>query len=142
MSWPVGRFCLPPGRLIVEKSKNTIRQIADTQAFIQHALRYAGVVVKVPRLILLLFLVAQLCDGIFTYVAVSAVGIAAEGNALLAVWMGLVGPGATLFAAKSIAAGAGLLVYYRGLHGLLAGLTAFYAAAAVGPWLAVYATWP
>ena len=95
-----------------------------------------------PRLMLLLFLVAQVCDGIFTYVAVSAVGLHAEGNALLAAWMGLVGPAATLVAAKSVAACAGLLVYYRGLHGLLAGLTVFYAAAAVGPWLAVYVTWP
>jgi hypothetical protein len=99
-------------------------------------------VVKVPRLVLLLFLVAQLCDGVFTYVAVSAVGLGAEGNVLLATWMGLVGPGATLIGAKTLAAAAGLLVYYRGLHGLLAGLTAFYAAAAVGPWMAIYATWP
>jgi hypothetical protein len=99
-------------------------------------------VVKVPRLMLLLFLIAQVCDGVFTYVAVSAVGLAAEGNILLATWMGIVGPGATLVGAKALAAAAGFLVYYRGLHTLLAGLTAFYAAAAVGPWMAVYATWP
>lgn len=105
-------------------------------------LQYAQRVVKISRLVLLLFLAAQLCDGVFTYVAVSAVGIHAEGNALLATWMGLVGPGTALLAAKTVAALAGLLVYWRGLHGLLAGLTAFYAAAAVGPWMLVYASWP
>jgi uncharacterized membrane protein len=97
---------------------------------------------KVSRLVLLLFLVAQICDGVFTYVAVSALGLSAEGNVLLSSWMALVGPAPTLVAAKVLAAGAGLLVYYRGLHGVLAGLTAFYAAVAVGPWLFVYARWP
>lgn len=99
-------------------------------------------VVKPSRLILLLFLLAQLCDGIFTYAAVSAVGLAAEGNVLLATWMGIAGPGPTLVAAKVLAALAGLLVYARGMHGVLAGLTAFYAAAAVGPWVFVFASWP
>jgi hypothetical protein len=99
-------------------------------------------VVKLSRLTLLLFLVTQLCDGIFTYVAVSAVGLAAEGNVLLATWMGFIGPATTLVVAKLGAAAAGVLVYYKGLHGVLAGLTAFYAAAAVGPWMIVFMNWP
>lgn len=97
---------------------------------------------KLSRLVLLLFLAAQVCDGVFTYVAVSSVGLHAEGNALLATWMGIAGPGVTLLGAKLMAAAAGVFVYVRGLHGLLAGLTVFYAAAAVGPWVVVYATWP
>jgi hypothetical protein len=100
------------------------------------------VAVRPARLVLLLFLVAQLCDGVFTYVAVSAVGLAAEGNLILAAWMGWAGPGATLVVAKLLATAAGLFVYMRGLHGVLAGLTAFYTAAAVGPWLFVFANWP
>lgn len=106
------------------------------------ALRYAVPVVKLSRLTLLLFVAAQVCDGVFTYVAVSAVGSVAEGNLFLAAWMDLAGPAATLVAAKLLAAAAGIFVYYRGLHGLLAGLTAFYAAAAVGPWVFVYLNWP
>ena len=95
-----------------------------------------------PRLILLLFLVAQLVDGLFTYVAVSVYGPGAEANVILAVWMAIIGPAPTLLVAKTVAAGAGVLVYRQGFHGLLAALTAVYATVAVGPWLHVYATWP
>jgi hypothetical protein len=102
----------------------------------------ASVAMRVSRLVLLLFLVAQAFDGLFTYVAVSAVGTHAEGNQLLAMWMDLVGPGPTLFAAKLVAATAGVFVYYRGMHRLLAGLTALYGLVAIGPWLLVYQTWP
>ena len=97
---------------------------------------------RASRLVLLLFLVAQGFDGLFTYVAVSAVGTHAEGNILLASWMDRVGPGPTLFAAKLVAVLAGMFVYYRGMHGLLATLTALYGLVAIGPWLIVYRAWP
>lgn len=106
------------------------------------SLHMATVAMRVSRLVLLLFLVAQLFDGVFTYVAVSAVGTQAEGNWILAAWMNLVGPGPTLFTAKLVAATAGVFVYYRGMHRLLAGLTALYGLVAIGPWLVVYQTWP
>lgn len=102
----------------------------------------ASLVMRLSRLVLLLFLLAQLFDGVFTYVAVSAVGFHAEGNVLLKTWMGLVGPGPTLVAAKLIAGAAGVLVYCHGMHRLLAGLTMLYALVAIGPWLAVYRAWP
>jgi hypothetical protein len=94
------------------------------------------------RLILLLFLVAQLADGLFTYVAVAAYGPAAEANIILAVWMAIIGPAPTLLVAKAVAAAAGVFVYRHGLHDVLAVLTAMYAIVAVGPWLHIYATWP
>jgi len=102
----------------------------------------AVVAMRVSRLVLLLFLVAQMFDGLFTYVAVSAVGTQAEGNFILATWMNLVGPGPTLLVAKVVAALAGVFVYYRGMHRLLAGLTALYGVVAIGPWLMVYRAWP
>ena len=106
------------------------------------SLHMARAAMRVSRLVLLLFLVAQMFDGLFTYVAVSAVGTQAEGNAILAGWMELVGPGPTLVAAKLTASIAGVFVYYRGLHRLLAGLTALYGLVAIGPWLFVFRTWP
>lgn len=105
-------------------------------------MHYAVGVLRLSRVVLALFLILQVCDGVFTYVAVSAVGLRAEGNVLLATWMALIGPAPTLLAAKALAVGAGLLVYHRGLHVVLAALTVFYSAAAVGPWLVVYANWP
>jgi hypothetical protein len=90
------------------------------------------------RLVLLLFLAAQACDGLFTYVAVSAFGLAAEGNVLLATWMGLVGPAPALLGAKMLAAGCGVLLYLKGVHRTLALLTLLYAVGAVGPWMVVF----
>lgn len=106
------------------------------------SLQLARLAMQVSRVVLLLFLAAQLFDGLFTYVAVSAVGVHAEGNVLLATWMHLVGPGPTLVVAKLVAAAAGLLVYHRGMHRLLASLTVLYGLVAIGPWLAVYQSWP
>jgi hypothetical protein len=88
-----------------------------------------------PRVVLLLFLSAQLCDGLFTYTAVHADGLIAEGNQLLAAWMGLIGVGPALLGAKVMAAVCGVILYARGVHGALALLTLFYAVAAVGPWM-------
>jgi hypothetical protein len=89
------------------------------------------------RLVLLLFLAAQVCDGLFTYMAVSAFGLAAEGNLLLATWIALVGPAPALLGAKLLAAGCGVLLYVQGVHRALAVLTAIYAFGAVGPWMLV-----
>jgi hypothetical protein len=97
--------------------------------------------VAITRLVLLLFLVAQVCDGVFTYVAVHALGIGAEGNRLLAVAMTSLGPLPTLIAAKCLAAAAGVLLYVRHWHGTLAIVTVLYAIAALGPWLLVDVSW-
>jgi hypothetical protein len=97
---------------------------------------------RLPRLVLLLFLVSQAYDGLFTYVAVRAHGVEAEGNLILGAWMTLVGPTATLVVAKLLAAASGLFVYARGLDVTLAILTGLYLFAAIGPWLYVYANWP
>jgi hypothetical protein len=89
-------------------------------------------------MILLLFVVAQISDGLLTYGAVRIFGVDAEGNILLATWMQLAGAGPTLLAAKVIAGACGLLLYWRGFHGLLVGLTALYMLGAIGPWLVVF----
>ena len=94
--------------------------------------------VSVSRLVLLLFLVAQGWDGIFTYTAVHAYGIAAEGNVLVATWMHLVGPGPALIGAKVLACLCGLLLYWRGVHQVLAALTLLYLVTAVGPWIRIF----
>jgi uncharacterized membrane protein len=96
--------------------------------------------VSIPRLVIMLFLAAQAWDGVFTYVAVNAYGIAAEGNAIIATWMHLIGPAPALLGAKFLAALCGVLLYLRGVHQALAALTLLYAVSALGPWLVIYAT--
>jgi hypothetical protein len=92
------------------------------------------------RAVLWLFLLVQACDGLFTYSAVRAYGIAAEGNMVLATWMALVGPFPTLFVAKLVAMLGGVLLYTRGVHRTLAALTLLYVLGAIGPWILVFQT--
>jgi hypothetical protein len=87
------------------------------------------------RVVLMVFLLAQAGDGMFTYAAVQAHGVAAEGNMLLVTWMMLVGPFPTQFVAKLVAAAGGCLLYARGVHRTLALLTLLYMVAAIGPWI-------
>jgi hypothetical protein len=89
-------------------------------------------------MILLLFFVAQACDGLLTYAAVGIFGVIAEGNVLIATGIQLAGPGPALLAAKVLAAACGLLLYARGFHLVLGALTAFYLVGAIGPWLVVF----
>jgi len=92
----------------------------------------------VSRVMLLLFLTAQGFDGLFTYTAVHAYGLRAEGNVLIATWMALVGPAAALCGAKTVAGACGVFLYARGLHRTLSLLTMLYAIGAIGPWLMVF----
>ena len=91
-----------------------------------------------PRLVLLVFLIAQICDGLLTYTAVAVLGVVEEGNVLLATAMHVAGAGPALFGAKAIAAACGLLLYARGLYLVLGVLTGFYMLAAITPWLFVF----
>ena len=90
------------------------------------------------RLTLWLFLLMQTLDGLFTYVGVRAYGVIAEGNVLLATWIGLVGPGAALVGAKSMAGACGVFLYGVGQRGILLALTVVYIIAAITPWLMVF----
>jgi hypothetical protein len=91
--------------------------------------------VLTSRLLLSLFLIAQIFDGLFTYVVVRAFGRVAEANILLEALIGLVGPEPAIFGAKVLAAGCGLFLYHLGLDRVLGVLTLFYGVVAIGPWL-------
>ena len=91
-----------------------------------------------PQLTVALFLLAQVCDGLLTYAALQHFGTSAEGNPLLVVWIALVGPEPAIVGAKLLAAGCGLILYVVAFHRVLLGLTLLYAAAAIGPWLAIF----
>lgn len=96
----------------------------------------------VARLVLLLFLVAQICDGIFTLVAVQSSGLEAEGNVLLSTWMGLIGAVPALLGAKLLAATCGVILYMLGVHRALAALTLLYGVFSISPWIVAFHTWP
>ena len=89
------------------------------------------------RVTFALFLACQASDGLLTYVAVSAMGHAAEGNPILATWMQVAGTGPTLVGAKLIACGCGCILYVHRTFRALAALTALYLVGAIAPWLHV-----
>jgi hypothetical protein len=87
--------------------------------------------------VVLAFLLAQACDGVFTYVAMTTLGPGIEGNPLLALLMTWMGGGAALFSAKLVAGSLGILLHLTGVHRIVAALTGLYIFGAVVPWATV-----
>ena len=86
---------------------------------------------------LLMFLLAQMLDGVLTYVGVSVYGAHIEGNPLIGWMMATMGQGAGLATAKVTAGFFGIALHLSAVHKAVAALTVFYLAVAVVPWVAV-----
>ena len=89
------------------------------------------------NVVVIAFLVAQACDGVFTYVGVSLYGTAMEGNPLLAWLMESIGHGPALATAKGMAGAFGIALHLSAVHRVLAALVVFYVAVAVVPWMTI-----
>ena len=90
-----------------------------------------------PRLVLTIFVILQVADGLITFGAVRLFGLGAEANPVLQTWMHLLGPGITLLTAKTMACAGAVLLYCAGRIWTLIALTSLVGSLAVGPWLAV-----
>jgi hypothetical protein len=89
-------------------------------------------------LMVLVFLIVQCLDGVFTYLGVCRWGPGIEGNPLVSSVVSVAGLGAGLAAAKLVAMGFGILLHLREVHSIVALLTALYIAAAIVPWTALF----
>lgn len=89
------------------------------------------------QLVFAAFLITQILDGVLTYIGVSAFGIHAEGNPILAYLMASYGEVVALAAAKIVAAMCGVALYVLAVDRLLAMLTLIYIGAALIPWTLV-----
>jgi hypothetical protein len=89
------------------------------------------------NVVVIAFLVAQACDGVFTYVGVSLYGTEIEANPLLAWLMECIGHGPALATAKGMAGAFGIALHLSAVHRVLAALAVFYVAVAVVPWMAI-----
>ena len=87
--------------------------------------------------VVVLFLLTQCLDGIFTYIGVRTYGIGVEANPLIAGLMTALGHGPGLLSAKLVATALGMLLHLYGIHAAIAALSAFYLAVAVLPWSAL-----
>jgi hypothetical protein len=83
--------------------------------------------------VIVVFLVAQVLDGAFTYLGVSSYGIS-EGNPLIAHFIERHGAGPSLTVAKILAALCSMALHLVGMHRTLALLTLMYLMLAVLPW--------
>ena len=85
----------------------------------------------------IVFLIAQACDGVLTYVGVATYGPRAEGNPLLAWLMAALGRGAGVAAAKAAAGAFGIALHLVAVHRVVAALAVFYLAVAIVPWIGI-----
>jgi len=83
------------------------------------------------------FLIAQACDGIFTYIGVASYGSRAEANPLMLWLMNSLGSAAGVAAAKTAAGAFGIALHLVSVHRVVALLAAFYLVVAVLPWIGV-----
>lgn len=88
-------------------------------------------------IVLIVFLLAQCLDGVFTYVGVVSYGTAVEGNPLIVALMAHLGHGFALMTAKALAATFGIVLHVREVHLAVALLAGFYLLVAVLPWMAI-----
>ena len=89
------------------------------------------------NMVVICFFLAQYLDGLYTYVGFSIWGLGIEANPLIRSAVALVGPAAGLFLAKLAAIGFGILLHLRGVHHVVAILTALYLILSIVPWTAM-----
>src|SRR4029450_2055372 len=89
-------------------------------------------------LVVVIFMVMQCLDGIFTYMGVRIWGPAIEANPLVSSAMSTAGVAAGLGGAKMMAIGFGRVLHLRRVHNVVALLTAIYFAVAILPWAALF----
>ena len=90
-------------------------------------------ITRFGNVVVVVFLVSQALDGIFTYLGISAFGLS-EGNPLIAFSFRHAGVGPALTVAKLLAVACSMLLHRLELHRTLAFLTVLYLSLAVLPW--------
>jgi hypothetical protein len=88
----------------------------------------------------LAFVVAQVSDGLLTYLGIIAFGIGIEANPLVAWYAGSYGIGVSIVSIKLFAITCGAVLHLNAMHRTLSALTLVYAAVAVWPWTRVLAS--
>jgi uncharacterized membrane protein len=87
--------------------------------------------------VIVMFLLSQALDGVFTYLGLQQYGLRAEANPLIVSVIPVLGEGLAVASAKLFAAMLGVVLHLRGVHRAVALLTALYVTAAVVPWAAL-----
>ena len=91
----------------------------------------APVAWRQATIVLVIFTLAQIADGILTYWGVTTLGIHVEGNNLLATAMHMFGPMQALISAKLLACFCGYILYRTASHKPLAVMAGLYIGVAI-----------
>src|SRR3954451_14722978 len=86
----------------------------------------------------LVFVVVQCLDGVFTYLGWHIWGPSIEANPLVSSAVSFAGVGPGLAFAKLVAVGLGVVLHLRRVHLVVAALSAFYIAVAILPWALMF----
>jgi hypothetical protein len=86
----------------------------------------------------LAFVIVQYLDGVFTYFGIHIWGLQIEANPIVSSAISLAGVGPGLALAKFVAISFGILLHLRGVHAVVALLTAFYFTVAIMPWTMLF----
>jgi uncharacterized membrane protein len=92
---------------------------------------------KTANAAVVLFLIAQACDGVLTYIGVSLYGPAIEGNPVVGWLMGTMGQGLALTTTKMAAGAFGIALHLSAVHKVVAALAGFYVIVAILPWIGI-----
>jgi len=84
--------------------------------------------------VLLVFILAQVADGLFTYLGVTMFGVAIEGNPVVAWYIATFGAGVAIIAAKGFAVACAATLHLREMYRTIGILAVIYLVAAVLPW--------
>jgi hypothetical protein len=86
---------------------------------------------------LIVFLLAQVLDGVLTYMGVTLHGPQMEGNPVISWLMARMGEGPGLATAKVTASFFGIVLHLSAVHKAVALLAAFYVTVAIIPWTVI-----
>jgi arginine exporter protein ArgO len=90
------------------------------------------------KAVMLVFVLTQVADGLFTYFGIKTFGAAIEGNPLVAWYVTAFGAGIAVAGAKGLALACGAALHLRAMHRTIGALTIIYLAAAVWPWFQIF----
>jgi Domain of unknown function (DUF5658) len=92
----------------------------------------------VGKAVMLVFVLTQVADGLFTYFGIKMFGTAIEGNPLVAWYVAAYGAEVAIVGAKGLALACGAALHLRAMHRTIGALTIIYLTAAVWPWFQIF----
>src|SRR5688572_28643270 len=101
------------------------------------AIRHSDGIPRQATAVFVVFLAAQMLDGLLTLWGIGLFGVAVEANVLIATTVEAIGPHRAILSAKLLAIACGFILYRTASYQPLAIGTGLYVGVAVVPWLLI-----